>query len=306
MNDLENYLMDKESEASGTNLMPSGAPTYLDRNANPAKTIPKVAGTSETAGELEKNEGQSGEQVQKLPQATVHVDTTGQEAPVEGGAKIAQFYALPSHRRYPLDSYAHVKTAATYFEEHGQTMVPEMRREYCHNLVKRATALGIRVGDEARHYGADGYAPAAQIEAALEMRVGCIKEAEFTRGLDYLKANREGMSPEDFAVVLGEFDKVAGVDAYYDKDVPDPYWTTFGEKKADDDGAILVGNDYISQEELKRFAKVHSCKLKDAFGDDFADEFRKDPVSITKSLPTDQRKMVIRLATSTLTDPTPT
>jgi hypothetical protein len=36
------------------------------------------------------------------------------------------------------------------------------------------------------------------------------------------------------------------------------------------------------------------------------DEFRKDPVAVTKSLPRDQRKMVIRLASSTLTDPTTT
>lgn len=307
MNELENYLMGKEAETTGTSLMPTGASTNSDVGKSLTKTIPKVAESIETVGALEKNEGQPGEQVKQLPQANVRVDTTGKEAPiVGGGTKEAQHYALPSHGRYPLDSYAHVKVASAYFDEHSRRMVPEMRREYCSNLVKRATALGIRVSDEARKYGAEGYAPDAQVESAISMRAGCIKEAMYLKGLEYLTENRKSMEPEAFAIALGEFDKVAGVAEYYDKDVPDPYWTTFGEKKADDDGALLVGNDYISQEELKNFAKVHSCKLKDMFGEDFSNEFRKDPVGITKSLPVDQKKMVIRLASSTLTDPTST
>lgn len=300
---LEDYLMGKEAEATGTHVMPLSVSPNIDKGVNPARTIRKVA---EEPSALPQNEGQPGEQVKQLPQvATIHVDTTNKEAPV-AVTKQAELYALPALRRYPLDNYAQVVKAAEYFDENSVRMAPSLRREYCSNLVKRASALGIEVGEEARHYGADGYGSDVSVEVALEMRRGVIKVAEYTKGLDYLKDNRSTMTPGDFASALGEFDKVAGLDELYGRDVPDPYWTTYGEKSAEDDGAILVGNDYISQEELKRFAKVHSCKLKDTFGDDFADEFRKDPVSITKSLPTDQKKMVIRLATSTLTDPTTT
>jgi hypothetical protein len=60
---LENYLMGKTADLSGTHAMPAGAPTYLDRDRNPTKTIPKVGEA------LMQNEGVSGEQFQKLPQA---------------------------------------------------------------------------------------------------------------------------------------------------------------------------------------------------------------------------------------------
>lgn len=303
MSELENYLMDKQADVSGTHLMPSGSPTHSDPRANPTKTIRKVGEA------LEQNDGVPGEQIEKLPQAApikLRVDTTGKEAPTVPTAKEAQYYALPSHRRYPLDSYAHVKTAAIYFDENVRFMAPEIRREYCSNLVKRASMLGIDVGAHARKYGAEGYANQGQVDAALDMRKGVIKEAMHLQGLEYLRKNRELMRAEDFAVALCEFDKVASIDHLYDSDVPDPYWTTYGEKKAEDDGALLVGNDYISQEDLKRFARTSSNRLEDTFGEDFVDEFRKDPVSITKSLPVDQKKMIIRLAASSLTDPTPT
>jgi len=301
--------MDKTADVSGTSLMPSGAPVYTDPRPNPAKTIRKVAELGDLAQALEIPDGVSGEQVQRLPQAApipLRVDTTGKEAPKAESEKQAQHYALPSFSRYPLDSYAHVKQAAAYFDEYSKQMVPSIRREYCSNLVKRASALGITVSAEARKYGSDSYAPLGELDAALSMRNGVIKEAEHVLGLDYLRKNRELMQPEDFAVALGEFDKVAGISELYDRDIHDPYYSTFGEKRADDDGAILVGNDYISQEELKRFAATSSGKLETAFGGDFVKEFRKDPVGVTTSLPVDQKKMVIRLATSTLTDPTTT
>lgn len=282
MNDLEKYLTEKVAEASGTNLMPSSPPTYADKDRNPAKTIRKVA------------------------DAGLHVDVTGKEAPPALTTKRANRYALPAFGRYPLDDYAQVKCASEYFDQYVEQFTPEHRREYCKNLVKRADELGIKVSSAARKYGADGYANDAQVSSALSLRQNVIKEAQFQKGLDYLAQHRSEMSPDDFAVALGEFDKVAGVSEYYGSAVPDPYWSTFGEKTAADDGAILAGGEYIQNEALRRFARIHSCKLKDTFGDDFAEEFRKDPVAITKSLPIDQKKMIIRLANSSLTDPTVT
>lgn len=303
MSQLENYLMDKVADVSGTNVMPAGAPTYLDRDRNPTKTIPKVGEA------LTQNEGVSGEQFQKLPQAAplkLRVDTTGKEAPSAPTTKESQYWGLPAFRRYPLDSYAHVKTAASYYDDNYKAFAPALRREYCHNLCKRASMLGIEVSDEVRKYGAEGYASAAEIDIALSGREGVVKEAAHLQVLQDLREGRHRMLPEDFALVLGEFDKVAGIDHLYDQHVLDPYYSTYGVKQAEDEGALLAGNDYISQAELERFARTCSGKLHDIFGGDFVKEFRKDPVAITKSLPTDQRKMVIRLAASSLTDPTTT
>jgi hypothetical protein len=198
-----------------------------------------------------------------------------------------------------------VKTAAAYYDEHYKGFVPELRREYCHNLCKRASMLGIELSDDVRKYGADGYASAAELDIALSGREGVVKEATHLQVLHDLRDGRHCMLPEDFALALGEFDKVAGIDHLYDQHVLDPYYSTYGVKQAEE-GALLAGNDYISQDELKRFARTCSGKLHDTFGGDFVKEFRKDPVGITRSLPADQKKMVIRLAASSLTDPTTT
>jgi hypothetical protein len=307
---LEDFLMDKVAETSGTVLMPNSAPVYSDRDPSPTKTIRKVGEAAvETVGALERNEGVSGEQVQSLPQATpfkLRVDVTDREPPGPEQKKEAQHYALPAWHRYPLDSYLQVKQAAAYFDDWGMRMEPSLRREYCQNLVKRASALGIQVGDSARKYGASDFAPESEIEAALSMREGVLREDLHKVAFQHLKDARPLMPAEDFAAALGEFDKVAGIDDLYDRDIHDPYYTTYGEKRAEDESPLLIGNDYISTDDLKTFARTAANKLKESFGDDFVDEFRKDPVGVTRSLPIDQRKMVIRTAASSLTDPTTT
>lgn len=308
MSQFESYLLGKEAETSGTNLMPYTAPSAKgEAPPSPVKTIPK------TGEALEQGEAVKGEQYDKAPQASpvkLRVDTTGKEPPKVITTKEAQYYALPSQRRYPIDSYGHVKLASTYFYENVKLMTPEMRREYCQNLTKRASALGIKVSAPVQKYGASTYAPEAEFEAAISSRVGVIKEAHLLDALGELKMLHGVMLPDDFAVALHEFDKVAGIEELYGKDVVDPYYTTFGvktaEAEADADGSFLVGNDYVTYSELRRFARANANLLCDLFGEDFVKEFRKDPVSIVSSLPADQKKIVIRLVTSTTTDPTPT
>jgi hypothetical protein len=280
VNELENYLMDKTAEVAGTHLMPSSAPTYSDQNRSPTKTIKKAS----------------------LGQ---RVDVTGAEASGGGATKQAHHYALPGLSRYPLDSQLHVKQASAYFEENHKSMAPVHRHEYCVNLVKRASALGMNVSDLARKYGSESYASDAEIEIALLGRASVIKEAMHRRALNALDDHRALMKPSDFVVALEQFDKVAGISHLYDSHVLDPYLSTFGTKMASD-SAIQVDNEYIPRADLEAFARTDASRLTDSFGEDFVKEFRKDPVGILNSLPKDQKKMVIRLASSTLTDPTST
>lgn len=303
MTQLEDYLMGKTAEVTGTTDMPLGAPSYADTNTSLTKTIKKVGEV------LEQAEPISGEQIQKEPQAKPlqrRVDVTAEEMPTVATQKEAQYYALPSFRRYPLDNYAQVKQASVYFNENYKHLEPVLRREYCENLTKRASMLGIGLDETIRKYGAAGYADPTSIDVDLVMRRGVVKEASQLLALSELSQRRALMPPSDFAVALGEFDKEASIDHLYGVDIRDPYYTTYGEKNAEDDGPILVGNDYISSDELRRFARTDAGKLTSAFGAEFVKEFRKDPLSITRSLPYDQKRMVVRLASSTLTDPTTT
>jgi hypothetical protein len=91
----------------------------------------------------------------------------------------------------------------------------------------------------------------------------------------------------------------------YGRDVLDPYYTTFGFEKTasetldDDDGdngSHIIGNDYVTNKQLKRLVHGPMEPLKVHYGEDFVEEFRKDPIGIFKSMPADQKKHISRMA----------
>ena len=313
MHALEAFIMGKDAEVSNTPLMPATPPPGRSgKDTSPTKTIPKTGAAPEQTGEvLELGAGVAGESAQRAPQAAPvrpHVDVSTKEPPKRVETKEAQYFALPSHRRYPLDSYAQVKTACSYFAQWSGQMAPVHRREYCVNLVKRASQLGIPVPELAEHYGAPSYASAAVRDAAIDARCTQVKTAELRSVLEDLRqAPSGGLSgePDDYALVLEEFDKYAGLDHLYaDGTIPDPWLSTFGKvAEATDsvasspEGSIVVGNDYITSAQLKNFALTNLKTIVDVFGLDFAQEFRKDPTAIFNSLPMDQKKFVIRMVT---------
>lgn len=284
MDQFESFLLGKEGEASGTHLMPNAPCSDQGKTTRPSRTIKKVAGED-----------------------GFHVDTTGKEAPRAEPEKRAQHYALPSCDRYPLDSYADVKTASVYYVENWRQMAPTHRHEFCVNLQKRASALGIDtpVAGDFNHYSSETYGSQAQLERAVDARAYHIKEAHLQDALRNLHRLQPTLDPEDFAVALGEFDKVASIDHLYDEHLLDPYASTFGTKVAEE-GATVVGNDYLSHGALKNFALSSANQLEGMFGDDFVKEFRKDPVAIFKSMPDAQKKVIARVINMACSDPTPT
>jgi len=263
--------------------------------------ISEAVGPDDNMGDLT-----TAEQPESLPQQqklSPHVNTAGKEPEPKLEEKKAQYYALPAAEMYPLDAYGHVVKAASYFDEWGVRMEPELRREYCSNLVKRASALGIKVSPAIRKYGSATYAPAAELFIAIDGRKNILSDENDRALLDKLAEALPTMSPELFATALSEFDKASGIDHLYGSAIPDPYYSTFGTKTAEDDspkGSIVVGNDYMTEAQLKRFAAMESGSIKDRFGNDFVDEFRKDPVGIFNSLPVDQKKYIMRLATDNM------
>lgn len=282
MDELTTYLT-KSAEAAHTHGMEL---TKAD------KAVPKgkKAVVNKTAGAM-------------LP----HIDVSDLEPSPARMQKQAKYYAMPSQAKYPLDGYDQVIKAAAYFDHWQGQMDPAHKREFCHNLVKRASAIGVDVSPTVRKYGADTYAPAADFEIAVAGRRGIVKEAH-QLVLDELVASQPQLSPDDFAVTLGEFDKVAGIDHLYGQEILDPWFSTFGEKvaadsaaslkksKGDDDKSYVFGNEMVTGKALKDLAATSSKSLNDTFGADFMKEFRKEPITIFESMPLDQKKILCRMA----------
>jgi len=223
-----------------------------------------------------------------------HIDVTGLDAPRGQQMKTAQRLAMPSLGMYPLDSYGQVKQAAAYFGSTFPVMPPEARYEFCQHLVPRARELGVPVSALAEKYGSAKYASAGDIEACLVTRRMNILDPLQLAVLDKLSAAREQMEPEDFAIALGELDKAAGLHVHYG-DIPDPYYTTFGKEAAPAD-AVIVGNEYISQERLALYLGNNVGTIGRRFGQEVAQALAAKPQEIFDSLPRDQKLIIMRMA----------
>lgn len=288
----------ESKEAEVGDIMPNSAVGQKpDKGAK--SVIPKTASAVGLPDGVQA-EGVKGEQPVQNPQAqpiNPRVVVEGKEPPTLVKEKQAQYYAMPSIERYPLDSYLQVKQAAAYFEEYEGQLAPAHKREYCLNLVKRAAALGIPVSDDIRAYGGHGYASHSDLEVALYSRKSLLLDGDHSNLLDKLAEARVMMSADEFAGVLSEFDNLTGLAEYYGRDVVDPYQCIFAKTaEAETDESFVIGNDIVSAKQLKCLAETPCLTIKDRFGHDFIKEFKKDPVGIFKSLPVDQKKVISREA----------
>ena len=323
---LRGQMMGKTAEASGTDLMPNqgpGNPTppkslaVVNKIAKVGRLVPASKGDTDVPPELvqpptKEQKGSNPQAAQMRPT----VDVSNKEPPTRVSEKKASVYALPEQEKYPLDSYAQVKAAASYFETYARHMAPPVRREYAVNLVKRASALDVPIIDLARKYGSEDFAPEEEIKAAFDARrievahsadalslLGEVeKVARFRLWKEASAGTPQSFSAEDVVYMLIEFDKVAGLEHHYDRTIPDPYYSIYGfEKDAEDDSSFseVVGNETVTAADLQRLARIAAASVKMTFGVEFQEEFLKDPVGIFKSLPLDQKKMIMRMANST-------
>lgn len=237
------------------------------------------------------------EQPGKNPQAKTmkpHVNVSSQEPPKVMAEKKASRTALGE--RYPLDSYEQVKTASVYFDEWYKRMDPADRHEFAVNMTKRASELGIKFSETAQKYGSETYAPEPEIKIAMDSRRTVLLGKDNALAvLDKLAEAQPELPPELFCETLSQFDKAAGLDAYYDSDVLDPYFSTYGfEKQAT--FSETLGNITVNEPDLEHLANKRLGLVKGTFTEELAEEFRKDPIGIYKSLPVEQRKVLANMA----------
>lgn len=212
--------------------------------------------------------------------------------------KEAQRHALDG--RYPLDSYAQVKAASSYFDEHHRLFTPDDRREFCQNMVPRADELQIPVSDLARKYASDRFAEDGVIKQALDLRKEFVQTVEDGADvLDQLFEKRAELGPALFSAVLREFDSVNEISRVYGRYVPDHVLSTFGSVKVaehKEDWSELLGDQLVTYADLNKLVQKAGSILVKRYGTDFVEEMSKDPIGIFKSLPRDQKVSLARLA----------
>jgi len=326
--EMRNHALGKVAEVVGTTSMPlqavsegpkaGAAKAVIKKTASMGRLLPGHRHASGDFGpeETERYDGYTkGRTAEKNPQARSLrpvVDVTNKEPPKKLVEKKASSFALPTLRKYPLDSYAQIKAASAYFDTYVRHMVPAARHEFAVHLVKRADAASIPVSDLARKYGSEDFAPEVEIKVAFDARrvevahnaealhlLGEVeKVARYRMWKEAHAQNVAAYTAAEVVELLSEFDKVAGLDYHYDRSIPDPYYSVYGFEKAAEFSEV-IGNETVTEADLRRLSRVGAHSVKTTFGEDFQEEFLRDPVGIFKSLPLDQKKMLMRMANST-------
>jgi len=292
----------KTADVSGTPAMPYSASLAPATGLPPVdkitlkKTGHLVSGTHGEDVPPEDNlKTHEGKQPPALPQAKVmkpHVDTTGFDPPKMLQVKKASHHALGE--RYPIDTPLQVKQANEYFNEWGGEFSPEDRHTFAVNLAKRANVLDVAVSESVHWHGSERYAPIESIKVALDARKLLVDDS-LHPALTKMASLVTQVTPDMFARVLSEFDKEAAISEFYGQEIPDPWDSTFGyEKKAN--FSETIGNLHVTEMDLTYLAIKRLGLVKGTFTEEFAEEFRKDPVGIYKSLPIEQRRVIGNMA----------
>jgi hypothetical protein len=317
----QSWDLEKNAEVSGSYDQPK---QVTKEKVDPTRGRKSAVKTAEEqfeeslAGEtLERGQDMPTEdQPKSLPQVkktlTPHVDVSSHEPPKLITKKEASRFAMPSIQRYPLDGFDQVKMASAYFDEQCRFMDPPDRREFAHNLVKRASELELPVSEIARNYGEnEGYAKEAQLIMAIDQRATLLKahaDQDFEEGVktasayvlglyDQLFNQRQQMPAEVWAGAMHEIDKLAGLDEFYGTELDDPWLATFSKlaEEANPKDTVVIGNEYMTVEDLENYAQRGGEPLEGRFGEDFVKEFQADPKGIFDSLPVDQKKVIMRM-----------
>lgn len=305
--------MDKKADVNASTAMPLGRktttmnglpvslphPRSLDSMIN-TKTASETTPTRNEELKSKKDEPNKHPQM-SLSGLAPHVDTSDQHRPDHVAPKLAAtHYALGN--KYPIDTYLQVKKAAAYFEEYENFFTPAQKREFCVNLVKQANKMVLKVPHTVCKYAGEGYADDAVLEMGIHSRKSAAGFDEMhCRALDAIFEKRAELTPEGYASVLAQYDRLSGFDGEYATGlVVDPVVSTFAMAKLaaseDENFKDDIDGEFITGEKLLEVRHLLKMRLEKIFGEDMAVEFGKDPIGVYKSLPRNEKKIILRMA----------
>jgi hypothetical protein len=198
-----------------------------------------------------------------------------------------------------LDTPEKTAAACDWFDENVRLMHPQERHLTAVLLVKQASAQGIEVSEILGRYGSETYGPSLKL-AYISRTEHLDQDDEAGHALlNFVIEKAASVSPEHFAEGLAEFDRGMGLDQYWDKGIPDPWFATFGQIKVAE-YVFVDGNDRVTETALKRLAQ-NPILMRESFSTELVDGFTKAPVTIFDSLPLTQKKIIMRIASDTNT-----
>jgi len=214
-----------------------------------------------------------------------------------------RIYAIGN--KYPIDSPEGLKQAKTYFDENYRRMKPIERREFAVKVASVSKAAGMPIGANILNYSGDTYSDT--LDAHLAVRYQYLNDLEadeqFKHEIVKLANIQKEIAPVEFAMALEKLDIVSKLNSYWDRDIADPWYSTFNIEKnamgtAEPKASFTIGEVHVTENELKTLAK-DPIKLEGLFGSEFSNEFIKNPIDLFKSMPRPQQKIIGKMAIDT-------
>jgi hypothetical protein len=207
---------------------------------------------------------------------------------------------------YPLHDAENAQTAAKYFDTNKHNFTMRERREFS---VKTAAALdraGLPVNEAIASYAAPGYSPMIQtfidVRHSYLMDMGDPEAAEMLRKV---ASERGTVDPETFAQNLETFDRDVGLDRAWNRNIPDPWYSTFfmrpglmktAYKSGDPTKILKAGPESCTDADMCYLAQEKAEVVEKALGAKVAASFCKEPLAVFNSMPTPQKVVLCRMA----------
>jgi len=136
------------------------------------------------------------------------------------------------------------------------------------------------------------------LEYAITIRRRMISE-DANAALDAVLEKSAGASPEALAENLEAFDIDQGLTGFYYKSIPDAYQSVFGttlEKVASASATIDIDGASFSGEDISDWLdRGGNATIKEAFGEEMAEQVAADPLTVVRSLPAPHRQAIARM-----------
>lgn len=214
----------------------------------------------------------------------------------------SKIMAVPSQDKYPLDSYADVQAAIPFFEKNASKLHPRVRREFALNLQKRADDLHVPTSQSIQMYASEQYADKSKVAQQIQLRMKKTAGVAQNKYAVFFE-KCASVTPGAAAEALSYLDEENGLDFDWDGRLLDPYAAVLAHEKTAEQYAHHDSLGSITDEDLHRLAAKEKRNVEKALGEEFYESFKDDPVSVYKSLPMDEKRVLIRLnASRTMSD----
>lgn len=225
------------------------------------------------------------------------------------GVKTAsvEYWLLPSERRFRVASAEDVRYAADALEKRAHDLSEEQRVEAYHNLVKTAESFGVQVDPSLYKFAGQTLTDTEVLADWLEARSAAAESVgskvaaiEYKNlGQSFRMADKYVSSPADqvkIASCIAELDKVAGIEKFVGRSLPNPILTVWNTNKVASQQVDLNGM-YFDQAML---ASLPVTFWEDTLGPEFVAEFAPggvvDPemlVTVLQTLPADMKATLV-------------